>query len=100
MGPSVLDYVYPEDNGEPDWTNGLTEEFDDYINKSFSMACQISSTHNLLVNDHTTQWGVIFDIYSMKRHTKSWNPEGKFPHDPGGRILCQLMKYLQKQFGI
>ena len=25
--PSVLDYVYPEDNGEPDWTNDPTEKF-------------------------------------------------------------------------
>ena len=25
--PSVLDYVHQEDNGEPDWTSDLTEEF-------------------------------------------------------------------------
>ena len=44
--PSVLDYVYPEDNGEPDWDNDPTENFqfdptfdecDDYINKSHSI---------------------------------------------------------------
>ena len=61
--PSVLDYVHPEDNGEPDWTNDPTEkfqfdpnfdEFDDYINRSLSITPQISSTHNLLVNKHTT----------------------------------------------
>ena len=98
-----------EDDGEPDWTNDPTEkfqldqkfdEFDDYINKSLSITSQISSTHNLLVNKHTTQWGVTFDFFSMKRHLKGWNPEGKLPHDPGGRIIYQLMKYLQKIFAI
>ena len=38
-------------------------------------------THNLLVNKHTTLWGVTFDFFPMKRHLKSWNPEHKFPHD-------------------
>ena len=92
--PSVLDYVYPEDNGEPDWTNDPTQklQFDpkfdesgDRINKSLSIAPQISSVHNLLVNKHTTQWGVTFDFFSKERHLKIWNPQGKFPHDPGGR---------------
>ena len=49
--PSVLDNVYPEDNGEPDWINDTTEnfqfdpnidEFDDYVNKSLSITPQIS----------------------------------------------------------
>ena len=102
--PSVLDYVYPEDNGELDWINDSTEkykfnpkfdEFDDYIDKSLSITPQISSIYNLLVNKHTTTWGVNFDFFSMKRHMKSWNSEGKFPHDPGGRIICQIIKYLQ-----
>ena len=99
----------PEDNVEPDWTNDPTEklqcdsnsdEFGDYINKSLSITPHISSTHNLLVNKHTTQWGVAFDFFPMKRHLKSWNPEGKFPHDPGGRKMCQLKKYLEKLFAI
>ena len=107
--PSVLDYVHPEDNGKPNWTNDLTEkflfdpkfdEFNDYVNKSLSITPQISSTHNLLVNKHTTQWGVTFDFFSMKRHQKSWNPGGKFPHDPGGRIICQFKKYLENLFAI
>ena len=54
----------------------------------------------ILVNKHTTQWGVAFDFFSMKRHLKSWNPEGKFPHDPSGRIFCQLIKYLEKLYMI
>ena len=57
--PSVLEYVYPEDNGEHKWINDPTkkfqfapniDEFDDYINKSLPITPQISSTHNLLVN--------------------------------------------------
>ena len=107
--PSVLDYVYLEDNGELDWNNDSTEtflfdpafdEFDDYINKLLSMTPQISLIHNLLVNKHTTLWGVTFDFFPMKRHLKSWNPEGKFPQDPSGRIICQLIKYPQKLFAI
>ena len=31
------------------------DEFDDYINKLLSITPEISSTHNLLVNNHTTQ---------------------------------------------
>ena len=65
----------------------------------------MSTSHSLLhpkfhlVNEHTTQWGVTFDFYSMERHLKSWNSESKFPH-PGRRIVCQLIKYLQKLFAI
>ena len=66
--PSVLDYVHPEDNMEPDWANDPTErfqfdpnsdEFGDYVNRSLSFldildnTPQITSTHNLLVNKHT-----------------------------------------------
>ena len=67
LDPSVLDYVYPEDNGELDWNNDSTENFkfdpkldafDDYINKSLPITPQISSFHNLFVNIHTTLWGV------------------------------------------
>ena len=76
------------------------DEFDDYINKSLSIAPQITSTHNLLVNKYTTQWGEVFDFFPMRRHMKSWNPEGKFLHDPGGRIICQHFKYLEKLFAI
>ena len=76
------------------------DEFDDYLNESLSITPQIASIHNLLVNKHTTQWGVINDFFPMKRHLKSWNPEDKFPHDPGGRIICQLIKYLKKLFAI
>ena len=44
--PSVLDYVHPEDNGEPDSANDPTErfqfdpnfdEFGDYVNRSLSI---------------------------------------------------------------
>ena len=34
--------------------NPIFDEFDDYINKLLSITPQISSTHNLLVNKHTT----------------------------------------------
>ena len=78
----------------------IFDEFDDYINKLISITPQISSTHNLLVNKHTTLWGGTIDFFPMKRHLKSLNSEGRFPHDPGGRIICQLMKYLQKFFAI
>ena len=62
--PSVLDYVHPKDNGEPNSTYDSIEkfqfdpkfdEFDDCINKSFSITPQIFSTHDLLDNEHTTQ---------------------------------------------
>ena len=105
--PSVLDYVHPKDKGEPNSTSDPTEkfqvdptfgEFDHYINKLLSITPHISSTHNLLVDKHTTQWGVTLNFFPMKRHLKSWNPKCKFPHDPGGRIVCQLIKYLQKFF--
>ena len=112
--PSVLDYVHPKDNGEPNSTYDLIEkfqvdptfdefddsepnstydliekfqvdptfdEFDDSINKLLSTTPQISSTHNLLVNKHTTLWGVTVDFFPMKRHLNSWNSEGRFPHD-------------------
>ena len=105
--PFVLDYVYPEDNGELDWNNEPTEnfqsdpkfdEFDHYVKESLSITPQISSTHDLLVNEHTTQWGVIFDFFPMNRHLKNWNPEDKFPLDPGGRIICQYIKYMKMLF--
>ena len=63
--PSVLDYVHPKDNGEPNSTydsikklqfDPTFDEFDYYINKLLSITPQISSTHNLLVDKHTTQW--------------------------------------------
>ena len=107
--PSVLDYVHPKDNGEPNLTYDSIEkfqvdptfdEFDDYINKLLSITPQISSTHNLLVNKHTTLWGGTVNFFPMKRHLKSWDSESRFPHDPGGRIFCQLIKYLQKFFAI
>ena len=103
--PFVLDYVYTEDNGELDWNNEPTEnfqsdpkfdDFDDNVNKSLSIIPQTSSKHGLLVNEHSTQWGVIFDFFPMKRHLKNLNPEDKFPHDPGGRIICQYIKYMKK----
>ena len=79
--PSVLDYVHPKDNGEPNSTYDSTEKFqvdptfdeDEYINKLLSISPQISSTHNLLVNKHTTQWGGTVDFFPMKRHLKSWD---------------------------
>ena len=70
------------------------------INKLLSTTPQISSTHNLLVNKHTTIWGGTIDFFPMKTHLKSWDSEGRFPHDPGGRIICQVIKYLQKFFAI
>ena len=107
--PSVLDYVHTKDNGEPNSTYDLigkfqfdptVDEFDDYINKLLSITPQISSTHNLLVNKHTTLWGGTVDFFPMKRDLKNWDTEGRFPHDPGGSIICQLIKYLQKFFAI
>ena len=107
--PSVLDYVHPKDNGEPNSTYDSTEEFrvdptfdefDDYPNKLLSIIPQISSIQNLLVNKHTTLWGGTVDFFPMKRHLKSWNSEGRFSHDPGGRKFCQLIKYLQNVFAI
>ena len=107
--PSVLDYVHPKDNGEPNSTYDSTEnyqvdptfdEFDDYINKLLSITPQISSTHNLLVNKHTTLQGGTVNFFPMKRHLKSWDSGSRFPHDPGGSIFCQLIKYLQKFFAI
>ena len=107
--PSVLNYVHPKDNGEPNSTYDSTEkyqvdttfnEFDDYINKLLSITTQISSTHNLLVNKHTTLWGGTVDFFPMKRHLISWNPEDKFPLDPGGSIIYQLINYLKKFFAI
>ena len=107
--PSVLDYVHPKDSGEPYSTYDLIakfqvdpifNEFDDYVNKLLSITPQISSTHNLLVDKHNTLWGGTVDFIPMKRHLKIWNPENKFPHDPGGSRICQLIKYLQKFFAI
>ena len=77
--PSVLGYVHPKYNGEPNSTYDLIEkfqidptvdEFDDYINKLLSIKPQISSTHNLLVNKHTILWGGTVDYFPMKRHLK------------------------------
>ena len=105
--PSVLDYVHPKDNGEPNSTYDSTEkfqvdpifdEFDDYMNMLLTIILQISSTHCLLVNKHTTLWGGTVDLFPMKRHLKSGDSEGRFPHDPGGSIVCQLIKYQQKFF--
>ena len=83
--PSVLDYVHPKDNGEPGSTYDSIEkfqvdptfdEFDDYINKLLSITPQISSTHNLLVNNHTTFCRGTVDFFPLKRHLKSWDSEG------------------------
>ena len=107
--PSVLDYVHPKDNGEPNSTYDSTEkyqvdttfdEFDEYINKLLSITPQISSTHKLLVNKHTTVWGGTVDFFPMKRHLISWDSESRFPQDPGGSIICQLIKYLKWFFAI
>ena len=107
--PSVLDYVHPKDNGEPNSTHNSIEkfqfdptfdEFDDYLNKLISTTPKSVSNHNLVVHKHKTQWGVTVDFFPMERHLKILNPEDKFPHDPGGRIICQLIKYLKKLFEI
>ena len=96
--PSVLDYVHQKGNGEPNSTYDLIEkfqvdptfdEFDDYINKLLSL----SSTHNTL-------WGGTVDFFPMKRHLKSWDSESRYPHEPGGSIICQLIKYLKRFFAI
>ena len=101
--------VHPKDNGEPNSTYDSTEKFqvdptfdkfDDYINKLLSITPQISSTHNLLVNKHTTLWEGTVDFFPMRRHLKSRDSQGRFPHDPGGRIICQLIKYLKRFFAI
>ena len=44
--------------------------------------------------------GVAFDFFSIKRYMKSQNLEGKFPHDPGGRIICKFIKLSEKLFVI
>ena len=80
--------------------NPIFDEFDDYINKLLSITPQISSTHNLLVNKHTTLWGGTVDFFPMKRHLKSWDSESRFRYDPGGNIICQLTKYLRRSFAI
>ena len=107
--PSVLDYVHPKDTGEPNSTYDLIEkfqfdptfdEFDDNVNKLLSITPQISSTHNLLRNKHTTLWGGTVDFFPMKRHLKSWDSEDRFPHDPGECIICQHKKYLKRFFAI
>ena len=86
--PSVLDYVHPKDNGEPNSTYDSTEKFqvdpifdgfDAYVNKLLSITPQISSTHNLLVNKHTTLWGETADFFPMKRDLQSWD-SSRFPH--------------------
>ena len=77
------------------------DEFDDYVNKAFSITPQISSTHDLFVNEHTTQWGVTIGFFPVERHVKNWNPENTFPHDPGGRTLVNssniCKSYLQSK---
>ena len=107
--PSVLDYVHPKNNGEPNLTYDSIEkfqvdptfdEFDDYVNKLLLITPQISSTHNILVNTHNALWGGTVDFFPMKRHLISWDSDHRFPHDPGGHIFCQLIKYLQKFFAI
>ena len=40
--------------------------------------------------------GITVDFFPMKRHLNGWNSECKFPHDPGGRINCQLIKISAK----
>ena len=40
--------------------------------------------------------GVAFDFFSIKRSMKSQNLEGKFPYDPGGRIICKFIKLSAK----
>ena len=65
--PIVLDYDYPEDNGDPDWAIDpmkclsliiFFDEYGDYVIISLSIldilddTPQISPTHNLLVNKH------------------------------------------------
>ena len=49
---------------------------------------------------HTTLWGGTVDFFPMKRHLTSWDSEGRFQHDPGGRIICQLIKDLKEFFAI
>ena len=90
--PSVLDYVHPEDNGEPDCTNDPNDcandpnerfqfdpnfdEFSDYVNGSLSIldiiddTPQISSPHKLLVNKHAFQQTPI--DYEKLRPYFSW----------------------------
>ena len=40
------------------------------------------------------------NFFPIKRHLQIWDPEVKFPHDPGGHIFSQLINYLQKFFAI
>ena len=42
---------------------------------------------------------LVIDFFPMKRHLKSWDSEGRFPLDRG-RVICQLIRYLQKFFAI
>ena len=89
--PSVVDYVHPKDNWEPNLAydsiqkfqvDPTFDEFDDYINKLLSIIPQISSTHNILVNKCNALWGGTVDFFPMKRHLISWNPENQFRQDP------------------
>ena len=57
--PSVLDYVHPEDNGEPIWANDPTErfqfdpnfdEFGDYANRSLSILDVLDKTPKTFIN--------------------------------------------------
>ena len=86
--PSVLDFVHPKDNEEPNSTYDSIEEFqvdptfdefDDYINKLLSITTQISSTHNLLVDKHTTLWRGTVDFISMKRLLKNLESRRQIP---------------------
>ena len=44
--------------------------------------------------------GGTVNFFPMKTHLTSWDSESRFPHDPGGSIICQLIKYQQKFFAI
>ena len=67
MGPSILDYVHPDGNGEPSWTTDPSDrsqfvpkydDFGDYVNRAIQIlnilddTPQTSSAHYLCANKH------------------------------------------------
>ena len=93
---SVLDYVHPKDNGEPNSTMIQLKSFKliQHLMNLMIISTNYFQLHPKLHQPITywliniQQWGVKVDFFPMKRHLKSWNSEGRFSHDPGGRIIC------------
>ena len=75
----------------------LSQEVRDALQKYNAEAIQkLKSTRNF----HEKFLHDLHENTHDKRHLKSWASESRFPHDQGGSIICQLIKYLQKFFAI